>query len=177
MVKLTCKFPTIQNVSLIVLIWHGERCPPPCQISPHRCNDMGIGPPKLKFLLRFDQNVKYKRPVGGIPSAIFTKFAEFVPRFRMRQLLKLRWICSRGYGVIGVFNFSVDGVWLSPNFQRPLAAKLCVRPQSFGGTTTCMLEVLYHHAMFGVARISPAAGRPKTLSFLFVCLSVCPSRF
>ena len=35
-----------------------------------------------------------------------------------------------------------------------------------------MLEVLYHHAKFGEARISPAAGRPKTLSFLSACLSV-----
>jgi len=35
-----------------------------------------------------------------------------------------------------------------------------------------VLEVLYHHAKFGGARISPAAGVAKTLSFLFVCLSV-----
>jgi len=33
-----------------------------------------------------------------------------------------------------------------------------------------MLEVLYHLAKFGWARISSAAGRPKMLSFLFVCL-------
>ena len=36
-----------------------------------------------------------------------------------------------------------------------------------------MLEVLYHRAKFGGARISPAAGAAKTLS-VFVCLlSVC----
>jgi len=35
-----------------------------------------------------------------------------------------------------------------------------------------VLEVLYHHAKFGGARISPADGAPKTLSFLFVCLFV-----
>ena len=35
-----------------------------------------------------------------------------------------------------------------------------------------MLEVLYHRAKFGEARISPPAGRPKTFSFLSVCLSV-----
>jgi len=35
-----------------------------------------------------------------------------------------------------------------------------------------MLKVLYHRAKFGGARISPAAGATKTLSFLFVCLSV-----
>ena len=35
-----------------------------------------------------------------------------------------------------------------------------------------MLEVLYHHAKFSGAGISPAAGVAKTLSFLSVCLSV-----
>jgi len=58
--------------------------PPPAKFHPHRCNDKGIGPPKLKFLLRFYQNSEYKRtPQGRIPCAIITKFAEFVPRFRM----------------------------------------------------------------------------------------------
>ena len=31
-----------------------------------------------------------------------------------------------------------------------------------------MLEVLYHHAKFGVARISPAAGTAKNVEFLSV---------
>ena len=35
-----------------------------------------------------------------------------------------------------------------------------------------MLEVLYHRAKFGGARISPAAGVAKNVEF-FVCLSVC----
>jgi len=38
-----------------------------------------------------------------------------------------------------------------------------------------VLEVLYHHAKFGGARISPAAGVAKTLRFLSVCPSVCLS--
>ena len=55
------------------------------KFHPHRCNDKGIGPLKLKFLLIFGQNVEYiNAPQGRIPYAIFTKFAEFVPRFRMR---------------------------------------------------------------------------------------------
>jgi len=72
----------------------------------HRWGDhKGIGPPKLKFFLpTFDQNVEYKRPAGCIPRAIFTKFAEFVPRFSVRQPLKLRWICSKDYGVMGVLS-------------------------------------------------------------------------
>ena len=35
-----------------------------------------------------------------------------------------------------------------------------------------MLEVLYHHAKFGGARISLAAGAAKNVEF-FVCLFVC----
>ena len=36
-------------------IWHLLHA----KFHPHRCNDKGIGAPKLKFLLRFDQNVQY----------------------------------------------------------------------------------------------------------------------
>jgi len=69
-----------------------------------QCNDKGIGPPKLKFFLRFDQNVEYKRPAGVYPLCDFHKIAEFVPRFRLRWLLKFRWICSMAYGVMVVLN-------------------------------------------------------------------------
>ena len=31
----------------------------------HQFNDMGVEPQKLKLLLRFDQNVEYKRPAGA----------------------------------------------------------------------------------------------------------------
>jgi len=37
-----------------------------------------------------------------------------------------------------------------------------------------VLEVLYHHAKYGGARISPAAGVAKNVEF-FVCLYVCLS--
>jgi len=35
-----------------------------------------------------------------------------------------------------------------------------------------VFEVLYHHAKFGGARISPAAGVAKNVEF-FVCMFVC----
>ena len=37
-----------------------------------------------------------------------------------------------------------------------------------------VLKVLYHHAMFGGARILPAAGAANNVEF-FVCLLVCLS--
>ena len=53
--------------------------------------------------------------------------------------------------------------WVLPNFQCPLVVKLCV-----GLLSRCKkaLEVLYHHAKFGGARISPRGG--KNVEF-FVC--------
>jgi len=54
------------------------------KFHPQWCNDKGIGPPKLKFFLRFDQHVEYKRPAGAYPCAMFTKFADFVSRFSVR---------------------------------------------------------------------------------------------
>ena len=78
----------------------------------------------------------------------------------------------KGLWRYGVFNLRVSGC--PPNFQCPLAAKLCVRPQTFSRRKN-VLEDLYHHAKFGGARISPAAGVAKNVEFFFVCLSVCLS--
>jgi len=46
---------------------------------PHRCNYKGIGPPKLKFLLRFDQNVEYKRTAGAYSLCIFHNLRSLYP--------------------------------------------------------------------------------------------------
>ena len=43
------------------------------EFHPHPCNDKRVGPPKLKFLLRFDQNVEYKHPTGVYPLRDFLK--------------------------------------------------------------------------------------------------------
>jgi len=57
---------------------------PPCQILPHRCNDKGRAyrTPKLKFLLRFDQNVEYKRPAGADPLRDFHKIYRVCTTFQ-----------------------------------------------------------------------------------------------
>jgi len=61
------------------------------KFHPHQCNNKGIGPPKLKFVLRFDQNLQYKRPAN--PLAIFRglvipKFSAPPSRETMRQTPK-----------------------------------------------------------------------------------------
>ena len=49
------------------------------KFHPHRCNDKGIGPPKLKFLLIFIKMWNINAPQGRIPCAIFIKFAKLDP--------------------------------------------------------------------------------------------------
>jgi len=49
----------------------------PAKLHPHLCNDKGIGPLKLEFLLRFDQNMEYKRPAGVHPLRFSQKLQHF----------------------------------------------------------------------------------------------------
>ena len=126
---------------------------------PHRCDDKGIGPTKLKFLLQFDQNMEYKRPTGA---------------HRLRKFHKICRVCTLFQDALAV-KISLDllkGLWSYGGFKCPLAAKLCVRPQKFKRCKN-VLEVLYHLAKFGGARISPASGWPETLSF---CRQHCAKR-
>ena len=68
-----------------------------------RCNDksIGRGPQKLKFLLRFDQNVEYKRPAGAYPLRDFHKICRVCTTFQDALAVRIRWICSRHCGIMG----------------------------------------------------------------------------
>jgi len=59
------------------------------KLHPHRCNDKGIGPPKLKFLLRFDQNVQYKRTTGTYPLRDFHKICRVCIAFQDALAVKI----------------------------------------------------------------------------------------
>jgi len=52
------------------------------KFHPHRCNDKGVGPQKLKFLLRFDRNLEYKRPAGAYPLRDFQKICRVCTSFQ-----------------------------------------------------------------------------------------------
>ena len=75
----------------------------------------GVGPPKLKFLLRFDQNVEYKRPSGAYPLRNFHKICRVCTTFQdalgvkiLLDLLKGLWSCGgfklRGSGCPQTFS-------------------------------------------------------------------------
>jgi len=109
-----------------------------------------------------------KAPQGRIPCSIFTKFAEFVRRFRAVNIsldsLKGLW----SYG-----GFKLIGSGYPKIFSALYWRNYASDPEKFLRCTN-VLEVLYHHAKFGGARISPAAGAAKNVEFfcLFVCLPV-----
>jgi len=113
--------------------------------------------------MRFDQNVEYKRRTGAYPLRDFNKICrEFVPHFRMHWLLKFRYICSRGYGFMGVLSW-----WcrVSANSSIPRSGKTMHQTsKSFKGARTCS------RSSITVPSLSPAAVTAKNIEFF--CLSV-----
>jgi len=64
----------------------------------------GCRPQKLKFVLRFDQNVEYKRPAGAYP---------------LRELHKIYNVCTPFQDVLGVkiwLDF-LEGLWSYGGFK------------------------------------------------------------
>jgi len=110
----------------------------------------------------FTKMLAYKRPIGAYPlDNFFTRVSIFVGSFMPAHVLK--------FGQ-GVSEFKFKGVHVTLNFQRPLAAKLCVGCED---VSRCQngTDRLYHHAKFGGARISHAIGGEKVRCFFvfFVC--------
>jgi len=72
-------------------IWRGGGNGPllTAKFHPHRCNDKGVGPQKLKFLLRFDQNVEYKRPTVAYHLRDFYKICRISTSLQVALLVKI----------------------------------------------------------------------------------------
>ena len=97
------------------------------KFHPHRCNNKGVAPQKLKFLLRFDQNVEYKRPAGA---------------YSLRDFHKIRRVCTPFKDVLGAkiwldllerlwsyWGFKLRGL-LSPKFSAPPSGESMSDPQT-----------------------------------------------
>ena len=87
-----------------------------CQISPHRCNGKGTGPPKLKFLLRFDQNVEYKCPAEAYPLRDFHKNCRVCTSFQDVLAIKISLDLVKGLRSYGGFKLTGSGC---PKFSAP----------------------------------------------------------
>jgi len=106
--------------------------------------------------------------MGVYPLRDFHKICRICTLFQDALAVKVSLDLHKELSSYGGFNLTESGY---PNFQCPLAAKLCVTPQTFLRCKN-VLDVLYHHSKFGGARISTVAGAAKNVEFF-----VCPSRF
>jgi len=79
------------------------------KFHPHRCNDKGVGPPKLKFLLRFDRNVEYERPAGAYPLRDFHKICSVCTSFQDALDVKIWLDLLNGLWSYGGFKLRVSG--------------------------------------------------------------------
>ena len=83
---------------------------------PHRCNDKGVGPPKLKLLLRFDQDVEYKRHARAYPLRDFHKICSVCTAFQKALGVKIWLDLLKGLWSYG--GFKLRGR-VSPKFSAP----------------------------------------------------------
>jgi len=95
-------------------IWH--RSPPPCQISSPLVQRLGIGHPKLKFLLRFNQNVEYKCPAGAYRLCEFDEICRLCTSFQDAFAVKISLDLIKGLWSYGGFKVSGSGY---PKFSAP----------------------------------------------------------
>ena len=66
-----------------------------------RCNDKGVGPPKLKFVLRFDRNLEYKRLAGAYPLRDFHKICRVCTAFQDALGVKIWLDLLKGVRIMG----------------------------------------------------------------------------
>ena len=90
------------------------------KFHPHRCNDKGVEPKKLKYFysdLTKMWNINALQ--GRIHCAIFTKFAEFGPHFRMRYALGVKIWLDLPKGLWSYGGFKLRGSGFPRIFSAP----------------------------------------------------------
>jgi len=83
-------------------IWHGGGASSTPNFTPS-VQRKGVGPPKLKFLLRFDRNVQYKRLAGAYLLRDYHKIRSFSTSFQVASGVKILWNLLQGLWSYGGF--------------------------------------------------------------------------
>ena len=105
------------------------------KFHPHRCNDKGVGPPKFKFLLRFDRNLEYKRPAGAYPLRDFHKICRICTLFQDALGVKIWLDLLKGLWSYGGFKLRGS---VSPQFSAfPSGETMRQTTKRFRGERTC----------------------------------------
>jgi len=166
-------------------IWHeggDPRSPDSRQISPHRCNDKGIGLQKLKYLLRLDQHVEYKRPAGAYRLHDFHKISRVSTPFH--GALDVKTSLDLLKGLWSYEGFKLTGSDYPPNFQSPPSGETMRQtPKSFrcarGPLAPCQVWLgsnftRHRGGQKGRVFVLPFVKRFALCYRSVVCLSVCP---
>ena len=105
------------------------------KFHPHQCNDKGVGPSKLKFLLRFDRHVEYKRPAGAYSLRDFHKICRGCTSFQDALCVKIWLDLLKGLWSYGGFKL---GGRVSPKFSAtPSGETMRQTTKRFRGERTC----------------------------------------
>jgi len=120
----------------------------PAKFQPHWCNYKGVGPPKLKFLLRFDQNVEYKRPAGAYPLRDYHKIYRFCNAFQDALAVKIWLDLLEGLRSYVGFKYRVSGY--TQIFSAPSGETMRRAPKSFGDARTCLRSSITMPSLVGL---------------------------
>jgi len=94
-------------------IWHGGGPLLRAKFHPIGATIRVWDPPKMKFLLRFDQYVEYKRLAGAYPLRNFHKICRVYTPFQDALAVKILLDLLKGLWRYGGLKL------VTPNFQRP----------------------------------------------------------
>jgi len=114
--------------------------------------------------------VEYKRSAGAYPLRDFHKICRVCTPFKDALAVKISLDLLKGLWSYGDFKLAESGY--PEIFSAPYSDVTMRQTPKVLEVQENVLEVIYHRAKYGRARISPAAGVAKSLSFLSVCLSV-----
>ena len=135
------------------------------KFHPHQCKDEGIGPPKLKCLLIFDQNVEYKRPAKAYRLHDFHKIYRICTSLQDALAIKVSLDLLKGLWGYGSFNSTGSGypkIYSAPGGEtmRQTPNVLEVQERARGP--------LSPYQVWCVSDFTRRQGGEKTLSFLSV---------
>jgi len=123
---------------------------------------------KLKFVLRFDQNVEYKRPARAYPLRDFHKICRVCTSFQNALGVKISLDLLKGLWTYRGFNLRGSGY---PKYSAPPSGETMRQtPKSFRGARTQLRSSITMPSL-GEVGFHLQPGQPKSLSFLSVCFS------
>ena len=102
----------------------------------------------------------------GYPLCDFHKISRFCTPFQVALAVKISLDLLEGLWSYG--GFKLTGSGYPANFQRPLAAKLCVGPQCFRGARTCLRSSITMPSLVGHGFNRRLPRAAKNVEFLWL---------